>query len=193
MFRLLLRLPTFVLALIGELFFPVQPHPVPPAGRLPEPDPDAPSAQSQEDGHEVSDASPKVIGLFVIGLFAMIFAAMAALGWMYAHLYTTASAIPVKRGEASFRYAPRAKTSIAKDWDAINASAHARLDGYGWTDRAQNAVHIPIARAVDIIAREGLPARGGQTPAFPPLDQEKLPLMDLETVTDATKFDPNQR
>jgi hypothetical protein len=191
MFRLLLRLPTFILALLGALFFPAQPPAAPPAGRVPEPDPDAPSEESQKDGHEVSDANPKVIGMFVIGMFVMIFGTMGVLGWMYSHLYTTANAIPVKQAETSFKFAPRAKTSIAKDWDAINTAAHARLDGYGWTDRAHNAVHIPIARAVELIAREGLPARAGQAPFFPPPDQEKLPLMDLETTTNATQFDPH--
>ena len=190
MFRFLLRIPAFILGFVGWLLFPERPHaaPVPPP---PEPEPDAPSAESQEDGHEVSDASPKVIGMFVVGLFVMIFAAMGALGWMYSHLYTTANAIPVKHQEDSFKHAPRAKTSIAKDWDAIDAQAHARLDNYGWADRSRDVVHVPITRALDLVAKEGLPARAGQTPFFPPPDQEKLPLMDLETTTDATKFDPH--
>ena len=190
MFRLLLRIPALFVGFVGWLFFPAQPHAAP-APPPPEPDPDAPSEESQKDGHEVSDASPKVIGLFVLGLFAMIFAAMGVLGWIYAHLYTTANAIPVKRQEDSFKFAPRAKTSIAKDWDAIDAQAHARLDGYGWTDGKHGTVRIPIVRAMELVAREGLPARPGHPPLFPPPDQEKLPLMDLETTTDATKFDPH--
>ena len=190
MFRLLLRIPATILGLIGWLFFPARPRAVPVAPP-PGPDPDAPSEASQHDGHEVSDANPKVIGMFVVGLFAVIFAAMGALGWMYSHLYTTANAIPVQRQEDSFKHAPRAKTSIAKDWDAIDAQAHARLDGYGWTDGKHDAVHIPIARAVELVAHEGLPARTGQTPFFPPPDQEKRPLMELETTTNATKFDPH--
>jgi hypothetical protein len=155
-------------------------------------DSDAPSLESQEDGHEVSDASPKVIGMFVVGLFAMIFAAMGALGWMYVHLYAKTNAIPVKHQEDSFKHAPRSETSIAKDWDSIEAQAHARLDNYGWADRARGVVRVPITRALELVAKEGLPARAGQTPFFPPPDQEKLPLMDLETTADATKFDPHQ-
>ena len=190
MFNFLLRIPAFVLGMVGWLFFPARPAaaPVlPPPG----PDPDAPSAASQKDGHEVSDASPKVIGMFVVGLFAMIFAAMGALGWMYVHLYAKTNAIPVQPQEDSFKHAPRAKTSIAKDWNAIDAQTHARLDNYGWEDRARGVVHVPLTRALELVAKEGLPARAGQTPFFPPPDQEKLPLMDLETTTDATKFDPH--
>ena len=190
MFSRLWRIPAFILGFIAWLFFAERSHaaPVPPP---PEPDPDAPSEESQHDGHEVSDANAKVIGLYVLGLFATIFVTMGALGWMYSHLYTTANAVPVKHQEDSFKFAPRAETSIAKDWDAIDAQAHARLDGYGWTDGKHETVHIPIALAVELVAQEGLPARAGQTPAFPPPDQEKLPLMDLETTPDATKFDPH--
>ena len=106
-------------------------------------------------------------------------------------MYTTANAIPVKHQEDSFKFAPRARTSIAKDWNAIDAQAHARLDGYGWTDGRHGTVHIPIARAMELVAHEGLPARAGRTPIFPPPEQEKLPLMDLESITDATKFNPH--
>ena len=69
--------------------------------------------------------------------------------------------------------------------------AHERLDGYGWTDRDHGGARVPITRAMTLVAREGLPARAGQTPDFPPPDQEKLPLMELEPNADATKFDPH--
>ncbi len=191
MFSFLLGVPGFILALLGALLFPERPQPAPPS-RLPSaPDPDAPSAESQTIGHEVSDANPKVIGLFVLGLFAVIFACMGALGWMYAHLYTTSPAIPVKHAQGSFKFAPRAQTSIAKDWEEIDRLAHQRLDGYGWANRAQGTLHIPIARAVELVVKEGLPARAGQTPFFPPPDQEKLPLTDLQTTTNATQFHPH--
>ncbi len=47
MFRLLLRIPAFILGFLGWLFFPERPHaaPVPPP---PEPDPDAPSANRRK-------------------------------------------------------------------------------------------------------------------------------------------------
>ena len=192
MLNFLLGIPVVLAAFVWEVIFPKR-SAVVQTGRPRVPDPDAPSEESQADGHEVSDASPKVIGMFVVGLFAMIFAAMGALGWMYVHLYAKTNAIPVKHQEDSFKHAPSARTSIAKDWEAIDAQAHARLANYGWADRARGVVRVPITRALELVAKEGLPARAGQTPFLPPPDQEKLPLMDLETTADATKFDPHHQ
>ena len=187
MLRLLLAVPAVLIAFVWSLFVPAKYRtPLPSA-----PDPDAPSAESQEDGHEVSDASAKTVGLFVVGLFAVIFTAMAALGIMYKHLYADTRAMPVRPAQESFKHAPQDKTSIAKDWERIDQLAHQRLDGYGWTDQAHGIARVPIARAMALVSREGLPARAAQTPDFPPPDQEKLPLMELESTPDATKFDPH--
>ena len=191
MLRLFLAIPAFLLSLLWSLFFPERPRAAPPPAP-PIADPGAPSTESQEAGHEVSDASAKTVGLFVLGLFAVIFIAMAALGVMYKRMYADTQAMPVPAVQQSFKNAPQDRTSIAKDWDTIDRLAHQRLDGYGWTDQAHRFVRVPIARAMAIVAREGLPARAGQTPEFPPPEQEKLPLMELESTTDATKFDPHQ-
>ena len=191
MLRLLLAVPAVLLSFVWSLFFPATP-PVAPSPAPPAPDPDAPSEESQKEGHEVSDASAKTIGLFVLALFAVIFTAMASLGVMYKRMYADTRAIPVPASEQSFKNAPQDKTSISKDWENIDKLAHERLDGYGWTDQAHGVVRVPIARAMTLVAREGLPARAGQTPNFPPPEQEKLPLMELESTTDATKFDPHQ-
>ena len=190
MLRLLWAIPAVLLSFVWSLFFPGQPRTAPPPAP-PEPDPNAPSVESRSEGHEVSDASAKTVGFFVLGLFAVIFLAMAALGVMYKRLYADTNAMPVRPAQESFKYAPQDKTSIAKDWDTIDRLAHERLDSYGWTDRAHGIARVPIARAMVLIAHEGLSARDGQTPVFPPPEQEKLPLMELESTTDATKFDPH--
>jgi hypothetical protein len=36
-----------------------------------------------------------------------------------------------------------------------------RLHGYGWSDEEKGLVHIPIEKAMEIIAAENLPHRGG--------------------------------
>ena len=190
MLRLLLAIPAVLVSLVWSAFFPAKPAPAP-AASAPIPGVDAPSQESQDDGHELSDASPRLVGLFVVGLFGVIFFTMAALGFMYTHLYNPSAAIPVRPDQTRFQHAPIAKTSIAKDWQSIDALAHQRLDHYGWADPSGSVVRIPINRAVQLVASEGLPARAGQTPFFPPPDQEKLPLMELEANPNAPDFDPH--
>ena len=131
-------------------------------------DPDAPSEESQVAGHEISDASAKTVGLFVLGLFAVIFIAMAALGVMYKRMYADTEAIPVPPMQQSFKNAPQDKTSIAKDWDTIDQLA--RINAWMATagsEQAQGVTRVPIARAMALIAHGGLPARAGQDPGLP--------------------------
>ena len=190
MLRLLLAIPAVIFSLVWSAFFPGQTRSAP-AAPLPVPDPDAPSAESQEAGHEVSDASGITMLLFVAGLFTVIVGTMVALGWMYSHLYTTAPAIPVPHLQTDFQHAPSAKTSIAKDWEKLDAQTRGHLEQYGWVEPARGIVRVPINQAMQLITKEGLPARTAQTPYFPPPDQEKLPLMELEPNPNALSFDPH--
>ena len=41
----------------------------------------------------------------------------------------------------------------------------AALEGHGWVDREKGVVHIPVERAMDLIAARGLPASPQPTPA----------------------------
>ena len=43
-----------------------------------------------------------------------------------------------------------------RHWQEYRADELARLEGYGWTDRASGEVHIPIERAMDVIAKRGI-------------------------------------
>ena len=47
----------------------------------------------------------------------------------------------------------------------MRAQEEARLNSYGWIDEENGIVHIPIERAMDILAKQGLPARQGKAQA----------------------------
>jgi len=49
---------------------------------------------------------------------------------------------------------PRLQTTPAEDLAQLRAREDTILDGYGWEDRAAGVVHIPIARAMELVARE---------------------------------------
>ena len=49
---------------------------------------------------------------------------------------------------------PRLQTMPAEDLAQLRAREDTILDGYGWEDRAAGMVHIPIARAMELVAKE---------------------------------------
>jgi hypothetical protein len=162
--KFLLWVAQFIVSLVWALCFPER-RQAAGAAAVAKLDPSAPSAASLRDGHEISDARPKIVVALGVGLFLVIFATMAVLGWMYTRLYTSVPSMPVPSIQESFKDAPYTKTGIAR-----------------------GSVHIPIARAMELIAREGLPSRKAQTPLFPPPGEEKLPVSDTEKTGDATNF-----
>ncbi|HEY3202338.1 MAG TPA: hypothetical protein VGL03_01640 [Thermoanaerobaculia bacterium] len=51
---------------------------------------------------------------------------------------------------------PRLQVSSARYWQDFRAAEQERLSTYGWMDRSTGAVHIPIDRAMDLIAERGI-------------------------------------
>lgn len=54
---------------------------------------------------------------------------------------------------------PRLQTNPAADYAALRRAQQARLDSFGWVDVGKGIVHLPIARAIDILLERGLPVR----------------------------------
>lgn len=54
---------------------------------------------------------------------------------------------------------PRLQSAPARDLAQMRAAEDQILNSYGWLDRGQGTVRIPISRAMELVAREGLPAR----------------------------------
>jgi len=58
---------------------------------------------------------------------------------------------------------PRLQIYPVKHWKDFRAAERERLTTYGWMDRGTGAVHIPIDRAIELIAERGV----GPLPAGP--------------------------
>jgi hypothetical protein len=56
---------------------------------------------------------------------------------------------------------PRLQVDESAGRAAIERAADAKLEGYGWTDRAAGRAHIPIARAMALLAARGWPDDAG--------------------------------
>jgi hypothetical protein len=54
---------------------------------------------------------------------------------------------------------PRLEVRPVQELRAFREAEDERLSTYGWVDQSKGVVHIPIERAIDIVAQRGLPAR----------------------------------
>ncbi len=72
---------------------------------------------------------------------------------------------------------PRLEAEPGQQLQQLRASEDKALHTYGWVDQKAGIVHIPIERAMDILAQQGLPVRptpqtkfedsGRQSPSYP--------------------------
>ena len=63
---------------------------------------------------------------------------------------------------------PNLQLSPHEDLKALRAREDAELNGYGWVDRSNRIARIPVQRAMDLIAQNGLPAFGSKRPGASP-------------------------
>jgi len=52
--------------------------------------------------------------------------------------------------------APRLEVHGERNWQQFRSAEEQRLATYGWMDRSMGAVHLPIERAIDLIAQRGI-------------------------------------
>lgn len=62
--------------------------------------------------------------------------------------------------------APRLQTDAVADWQTLQATEVAKLNGYGYTNQGAGKVHIPIERAMDLLIQRGLPVAPGSNRQF---------------------------
>jgi hypothetical protein len=114
-------------------------------------------------GHELSDLRPGYIALFGIALTAVIVAA-AVITTLLIHFKAAEQSrqetpIPRLAGEREATPEPRLQLDANKELRQMRAAEDAALNSYGWVDRSSGSVRIPIERAMEILAKKGLPAR----------------------------------
>ena len=56
---------------------------------------------------------------------------------------------------------PRLQATPVLELRELQKREETRLTTYGWIDRQSGIVHVPIERAMEIVAEEGLPVREG--------------------------------
>ena len=119
--------------------------------------------------HETKDLSVRGVVIFATALLAvglLIHGGIAVLFGVYKRETARADPAPhpLARRPAT-PPAPALEVAPRAELDALRREEDALLHSYGWVDRAQGRVRIPIDRAMDLIGKRGLPVRPSPPPA----------------------------
>jgi hypothetical protein len=106
---------------------------------------------SGEPARERSDASLRVVVLFALGIPLLI--ATALLVARQLTLTAEGGGRAAALAEAGrFQHGPEERTSIAEEWAKLDSAEAERLETYGWVDRRNGIVRIPIEQAMARLA-----------------------------------------
>jgi len=114
-------------------------------------------------GYEESDANVSALAKFGIGLAVISALVLALMLWLQDFFATqTKRATPPTSPLAAQRQAPPApllQVKPEKDLQQVHATEDSILHSYGKVTSDASVVRIPIARAMELVAQRGLPAR----------------------------------
>lgn len=122
-----------------------------------------PHGRRAPDGaYERRDLSPRVIGLFLVGLVlttGLVLLLMWGLFDYYGARQMRADIPPSPLADVrQIPPEPRLQVNGVADLQDFRAKEEAALHSYGWIDRKAGSVRIPIDRAKDLLLQRGLPA-----------------------------------
>ena len=127
-----------------------------------------PDSRSVQAGYETHDLSPRGIALFGLGLALTIVVVMLMTYGLLALFRDSDARRAARPSPLSLTRAPitgpRLEVEPGRELKALRREEKARLNSYGWIDQEKGIVHIPIDRAIEILAEKGLPARPTKTP-----------------------------
>jgi hypothetical protein len=110
---------------------------------------------------EQRDLSLRAIATFAVSLVVTIvvvlFVSKVIFTWMaQRHAAAQVPPLPVAVS-AQAPPQPRLQVNAPADLHAWRAKEDAQLNSYGWVDRDNGIVRIPINRAMELVAQQGLP------------------------------------
>jgi hypothetical protein len=116
------------------------------------------SETPRRPGYEKRDISVGAVVIFAVSLVvALIIVHYLALEAFH-HLAGQSSKYPPPSPLATTREnftGPRLLVNQKLDMEVFRASEDTLLNNYGWVDRTQGVVHIPIDRAIALLAQPG--------------------------------------
>jgi hypothetical protein len=111
----------------------------------------------QRPDYERSDVGARVVSLLAAGGAVFLLATPFVLAALYPQALYQAGVGVLPQPQP-----PRLQIDPSADLLALRRAETERLSSFGWVDRTQGTAHIPISRALALIAERGLP--GWQKP-----------------------------
>jgi len=121
--------------------------------------------QHDGNGHEVRDVDVRAVTRFGLGIGAGVVVAFFLMWFLfdrYAARETRRDTRPEPMAASNPQKEPpepRLQPSPTVDLKTFRAGEDAILNSYGWVDPGKGIVRIPVERALELVAKEGLPAR----------------------------------
>ena len=113
------------------------------------------TSNSQFSGrYERHDGSPLWIIAVGSGLVLLLVAGVVTGGWIFIAHASARVTSPPATSKNSFEHGPFERTGIERDREIQDAAVTNHLETYAWADRKAGVVHIPIRRAMELIANE---------------------------------------
>jgi flagellar biosynthesis/type III secretory pathway M-ring protein FliF/YscJ len=115
-------------------------------------------------GYETTDVNPGTL-LAWVGLLAAVIVFSVVAAWVFFDVFAERAArrdpkvSPLAPAESQVPPEPRLLVKEHDDLVAVRKEEQERLDTYGWVDKERGIVRIPIARAMELVAKEGLQSR----------------------------------
>lgn len=125
-----------------------------------------PHAGHSSGGHEEEAIRSRPIYLSAIGLGIGVFLSFVAMWGLLqlSNTYLSRTSPPPDPLAASYGRKlppePRLQTEPILDLEQLRAKEKKQLDSYGWVDQTNGVVHIPIERAMELIAGSPAGAKG---------------------------------
>jgi hypothetical protein len=123
----------------------------------------------------IVDDDPQIFNLRTFGYFAVFLVGLIVFvllaGALLSGSLLPGNSIVIVPAPTLLPPAPRLETHPGEIFPELHATQEAELNSYGWVDRQKGDVHIPIERAMEMIAQSNLPVVSGTpvavTPAAP--------------------------
>ena len=109
------------------------------------------SDSANPTGHERSDVPPLLLLALAFGFALTVAMIMAVLAAAYPNSLNDDFKGPIQ----ALPPAPRLQLAPRRELVGYDAAQRRRLATYGWSDRAQGRVRVPVERAMRQVAAEG--------------------------------------